>query len=394
MAASSNRVGIHHVKEVTWGTNPSTDMQAVNYTNQSFTFNIENITSNSIRSDRQVSDLIQTGADCSGGFEFELQYGGYDELLAASMFSDWVGVGGTTTETITAAASTEDFTFSTDTLTFGAGVTHDIVEGQYVRLKNCTTSGNDGDYKVAGVTGQALTLTGVTGTDVETSTTTVSGSRLRNGTTMSSFTFERSHLDMTPTQFFQYAGMVPNTMSLDFSSASVLTGSMDFVGKAATITQSTANGGSLLPAVTTDFMNAVANVGDVKMDGTAVSACLTQQITLEVNNNVRGLSSIGQLGFCDVVEGEVGVTGSINMYFKDNTIYDDFIAATAFELDIDVSDNAGNTYVFTMPKCKLSTDEIATGGKNSDVMENAAYQAILKTVDSEDYTVQICRLPA
>lgn len=401
MAASSNRTGLSFLKESVWGTTPASALTDVNYTNQSLTFNIENITSNSIRSDRQVSDLIQTGADCSGGFEFELQFGGFDELLVAALFAgDWAGSAGAgiANDSISAgdSASNLEFTLSNTggagntTITLGSSVTHNLVDGQYFRLNG--SAADDGFFKITDVTGNALTVT----PDITTSevleaadSATISGSMIRNGSTMDSFTIERSHLDIS--QFFTYRGMVPNTLSLDFSANSILTGSFDFVGKNQILAQVSSGTGANTGAATTDFLNAVSNVGEVSLDGQPVASCLLQQVTVELNNNVRGLSSIGQLGFCDVIEGEVGVTGSINMYFKDEAMYSRYLAATSFGLSIRVNDGAGNTYIVSMPTCKFSADEIATGGKNSDVMENASYQAIMHP---DGYTIQIDRISA
>lgn len=394
MGASTNRTGIAIAKESVWGTNPGTALQNVNFTGEGLAFNISNITSNTIRPDRQVADLIQTGAECSGNLDFELQYGGYDALIAAALFSAWAGVGDDQ-ETITsgATAGSLDFVVSVagSSITLGSAVVHNIVEGQYFRLKGAATNNNK-IYQATDVTGNVITVSPAPGTNEtldETDLAVISGSMLRNGSDMSSFWIERAHEDVT--QFFQYAGMVVNTFSLDFSANAVLTGSFNFIGKNAGITQVSSGTGSNVDAATTDFMNAVANVGNVRVDGVAVTGCLLQQVTIEVNNNVRGLASIGQLGFCDITEGEIGITGSMNLYFNDETYYEKYINAESFSYDFRVSDLAGNTYIFTVPKCKFSSDAVNAGGKNADVMENTNYQAIM---GAGGFTIQIDRIPA
>jgi hypothetical protein len=395
MGASTNRTGLSYVKEVTWGVNPTTQQTDINYTGEGLAFNIDNITSNSIRSDRQVTDLIQTGAECTGNIDVEIQYGGYDDLLLGALFAaSWAGVGGTTVDTITSGATVGnlDFTIASaaNTITFGSAVTHGIVVGQWFKLTGSTS--DDGYHKATVVAGQVVTVAALTGDEVldETDLATIKGSMARNGSTTNSFWIERTHDDVA--QFFQFAGMVVNTFSIDFSANSVLTASFNFMGKSATLTQATSGTGTNVAAASTDYMNAVANVGNINIDGIPVASCLLQQMTMELNNNVRGIASIGQLGFCDVVEGEIGVTGNMNLYFNDETYYDLYLAATAFSFDARVTDGAGNTYIFTLPKCKFQTDAVNSGGKNADVMENTSYQAIMH--GTLLYTVQIDKIPA
>jgi len=394
MGASSNRTGVALVKEVSWGVNPGTALKDTNFEGESLSFNVESITSNSIRNDRQVTDLIQTGADCSGGLNVELQYGGSDEFIIGALFSDgWVGVGGGAVETLTSGEVGSNLDFDLDatgnTITLGSGVTHAMIVDQWFQLNGSTT--DDGFHQVVAVAGQEITVTSITTTEVldESDTATISGSYARNGTTRSSFYIERSHEDIT--QYFQYAGMVVNTMSLDFSASSVLKSSFNFIGKSATNSQTTEGTGSNDAAETTEYMNSVSNVGDVNIDGTAASSCLLQKVGIEINNNVRGLTSIGNLGFCGVSEGEANISGSLDMYFKDEVMYDKYLASTAFSLSIRVTSNNNDTYIFSLPSCKLNADTINASGKNSDVMENATFQAIM---GSEGYTFQIDKIPS
>ena len=78
--ADTNRVQLKYIEETTWGTTPGTPtMTEIRMTSESLSYNIANIVSNEIRSDRQTTDLIQTGAEAAGGFNGELSYGSYDD---------------------------------------------------------------------------------------------------------------------------------------------------------------------------------------------------------------------------------------------------------------------------------------------------------------------------
>ena len=91
--ADSSQTQLYFVEETTWGTTPAAALKELRFTGESLGFNIETVTSNEIRADRQVSDLIQTNASASGAVNFELSYGAYDELIAAALFGDWTAIG-------------------------------------------------------------------------------------------------------------------------------------------------------------------------------------------------------------------------------------------------------------------------------------------------------------
>lgn len=88
--SSQTRLG--SIAEVTYGTTPSTPVFLVQrMTAESLNANIENVVSNEIRADRNVTDLIQVGQNAGGSVDFELSYGSYDPWLESLMFSTWSG---------------------------------------------------------------------------------------------------------------------------------------------------------------------------------------------------------------------------------------------------------------------------------------------------------------
>ena len=87
--ADSSRAQLCYLAETTWGVTPVAAMTRMRFTGESLGFQIQNTTSREVRADRQVADLIQTGAEASGSVEVELSYGAHDALLAAALFSAW-----------------------------------------------------------------------------------------------------------------------------------------------------------------------------------------------------------------------------------------------------------------------------------------------------------------
>lgn len=111
--ASQTRVA--YVAETIWGTTPSTpSFQEVRYTGESINANIQNTTSNEIRPDRNVSDLIQVGSSAGGSLDVELSYGSFDDFLESLMYSAW------STNVIENGVAEKSFTIEK---TFEAGAT-------------------------------------------------------------------------------------------------------------------------------------------------------------------------------------------------------------------------------------------------------------------------------
>lgn len=392
--SDANRTQLSFASELVWGTNPATTMVNLRITDESLNYNVENISSNEIRSDRQISDLIQIDASADGGINFELSYSAMDDLLEGALWSDWVGVGTGATESIAATAGgyAINLSSSTNVCTLGASVTHGISAGQWIELTG--SAGDDGYKFVNSVTGQALTIGGQgisTSEDLDTGAFTIKGAYLRNGVTEKSFVIERRLEDKT--KYFNFLGMVVNSLSLTLTADSIITGSLEFVGYSG---GTGAIGATYSAAPANDVMNAVANVGEI-MEGatlstTNLSGILVQEVGFTLTNSVRGLSAVGTLGNADIGVGTAEVNGTFNAYFENYKLYNKFIAATSTGLSFKAEDTAGNAYIFTFPRIKYSGDVINTPGLNSDVMENITFQAIRHA--TYDYTIQVCRFAA
>lgn len=301
--SDTNRTGLAFVKETTWGTTPASALQTLRYTGESLDYTVETTKSNEIRSDRNISDLTVVGFTASGGFNFELSYGTFDELLAGALMSTWA-------------------------------------------------------------------------TDV-----------LKNGTTETSFTIERSHEDLT--KFFTFTGMEVNTLSMTASAGAILTGSMDFMGKACTVSGASAGTGAATDATTTDVLNAMNNVGTITEGGSALSGVFINELSFNINNNLRSLKAIGTTGAADMGMGNFDCSGTLNCYFANTDLYTKFINGTASSLSFNTTDAAGNYYTFSFPNIKFSSDKINAGGINGDVMEQLGWTALYDS--SEGCAMSITR---
>jgi hypothetical protein len=392
--ADTNRVKFRYLEEATWGTTPASAMTEFRLTGESMSYTISNTTSEEIRSDRQVTDLVQTSASVGGDINWELSYGAQDDLLEGALQSDWVGVGTGSTETITSGATASNLDFSlnatSNTITLGSSVTHAVVSGQWIKLTGSTA--DDGYHLVTDATGQVLTVESISTTEVldETDAATVTGARLRNGTTEKSYTLEKEFNDIT--QLISYTGCEVNQMSMNFSTGSIVNGTFSMIGGSSAIATSTVGTGAATAAPTNDVMNAVSNIGSLREGGTEVTSAYLNEIAITLNNNLRGQEAVANLGFVGIGTGRCDVTGSFTAYFEDQVLYNKYLNGTRTSLDIRVADAAGNAYVISLPEVEYSGGTVTAEGSNADVMVSLEWTAVRDT--TYDNTIQICRFAA
>lgn len=88
--ATSNLARLRYIPEVEFGTTPAIgDSTDLRFTGESLNFTVNTETSQEIRADRQVADLIQVGAETSGDIQFEMSFGTFDDFIAAALGGEW-----------------------------------------------------------------------------------------------------------------------------------------------------------------------------------------------------------------------------------------------------------------------------------------------------------------
>ncbi|MEQ8816560.1 MAG: phage tail tube protein [Thalassobaculum sp.] len=388
--ADSSRAQLYYLAESTWGETPVAALTEMRFTGESLGFQIQNTTSREVRADRQVADLIQTGAEAAGSVELELSYGAHDPLLAAALFSAWgTPVAVSVADDIAASNAGSSFT-STATDFAAAG----IAVGQWLRVGGFAASGgaNDGYYRVTSVAAGALGVSPAPALDEAAAglTVEIAGTLLRNGVTETSFTLEKRFPDVG--QMIAFAGMVPGSFGLDIRTGAVITGSVGFTGRAATIGAASVGTGAPVAASTNPVMNAVGHVGDVREDGVLMPDAALRELSVRLDNGLRGVQAVGSLGNVDVGAGRCTVTGRVSVYFADGALYAKYLAGTPTSLSFRVTDADGNGYVVTLPRVKLVRGSIVAGGNDQDVLADFDLQALRDPVTG--CTLQIDRFAA
>ncbi len=409
--ADSNLATLAYIAETVEGTTPSTpELTQLRFTGEGVNYNVQNTTSKEIRSDRQVTDLVQTGANVTGPVNFEFSADEYDPFLKAGLLSAaWstplnFDAGGTGIGIAFSAGSA----VITD-LDTGGTLTANLAVGQFVRLTGFANAVNNSYFRVTAI-GSANAFTvdaaGVTMIDeTENTDANISASWIKTGTTRQAFTIEKGFNDAGGAgtdEYFQFAGMLINSLNLSLSAQSILTGSFDLFGRSATgpVSASIDNSGGYTAPQTGAVLNAGSNVANLFKDGAAIASGANsnyvQSLTIAVGNNLREQYAVGSLSVVGMGVGKADVTGNMTTYFATEAIMADYIAGTEFSLSFVVQTGAGaaaTQYLFDMPRCKFESGEVVAGGQDSDVLASMRYRALRYTTNG-DFTFAINKFAA
>lgn len=161
--ADTNRTRLSYGKETTFGTIPAIAFQNVRMTSESLTHGVETTVSAEIRSDRNTTDLVQTGANPSGGWNFELSLDNpSQDLIAGALWSSWTNrLKYEAADDITVANSGSTMTSAADITNFNT--TFEV--GQIVKTSGFGETANNGYHVLTAVAASVLTMTGSTLTD-------------------------------------------------------------------------------------------------------------------------------------------------------------------------------------------------------------------------------------
>lgn len=392
MGAQGSQSSVAIREETTWGEVDTGQFDLINFISESLAFSIENQSSNNVRPDRQTADLVQVSAECAGGIETEFQAANLDKLLPGALWdTNWHYINGSDNTGITAGATSSnldfDITAASNLIVLGSSVSHNIVVGQYIITAGFTNAANNGAHLVTAVSTNNITVATTTLVDeTAESTATIKGDRLRNGVTRHSYSIERQHNDIS--QFFLYKGMVPNVLDMTVESGEPISANLSFVGKDEVLNQVTTSSPAAASASTFSILNAVVSVGEIAIDGTALSACLIQSLSFSLDNKAEGKTGVGVLGFCDVNGKSIELTGNLSLYFNDDTYYDKYTNATFFSIHFLLTDAEGNSYLINIPKAKFSEATANVTGKDDDVMLDTGFTAI---VGVNGFTIEVIR---
>ena len=370
--ASSSAAQLGYIAETVFGVVPTVgNYKRLRMTGESMDYAITKEASEEINDTRTVASMVALTAAASGGTEHEMSYLEYDELMLAILQSSYTvfGVNGV------GAAFTADFAANTITAsapTAGASAFTNLKRGQFFRLA-APTSPNDGRILRVSLTvdptDTVLTLDPATPAAVAAAVAncTISTSRATNGSTMTSFSIERQSPDIG--EYWVYTGMTPSSMDLSIASGARTTLSFNFMGKRAVRDTSTYLPGTPVESYGYEIHSGVTGPACLLwVDNAPLAGTFVQSVSLNYDNALRSQEAICELGAIGIGSGTISVSGTMEVYFANGDLFDKFVANETIALTFSTLDDAGNGYVFTLPKCNISKVSTTAGGKDADMM--------------------------
>lgn len=394
--ASSNRVALRYIEEVTWGITPATPaLQALRFTDESINYNADFITSEEIRSDRMTSDTIQVSSSAGGDANGELSYATYDDFFEGAMNESWALTGsaeGAQTDISITKTGGSPNTWTIDSAALADFSDNGFVVGQFISIVGFSVAGTF-YAEITSIAALSLGIKPLTdvASEIAGDSVVVDGlDFVRNGTTKFSYTIQKGFLDITTPELWNFTGARVASMGMELATGSILEMTFSFLAKDALMTETQFAGATIVPANTNTIMNAVDNVASITFDGDpGANQFSFSSLSIELDNNLRGQEAVGTLGFIGVEPGRLMLTGSIELYFEDSTLYDNFRAATAFQLVFRVADATGQHYIVDVPRAKYTSMEIVAGGLDQDIFASAEFEAIINAAGT--YQFQISR---
>jgi hypothetical protein len=380
--ASTNQTSLSYIEEVTPGVTPaSPQFQILPTTGGAPSGKITTTTSQVIRRDRQIDDLVPTDSEVGGEIKYELAYGPFKPLIAALLEGPTVVVD---------IAGTDLFVTGPDT--FGSTTTdfdvEEVVVGMNIRVMGFTTAANNGIFKVLSVAPNEIVVDASTlVSEIAGDSVTIDAECVRNGAeTPKSYTFLKFVEGITTPAYFYYTGCQVSKMNFDFQTGAILAGSLELVGLEEIPTTTAKAGQGLVDVASYSLLNSVSSITKIDIQGLPVDTSFSS-LNLTVDNGITRAKAIGVLGAVDVAAFTLNVTAAIALYFNDLSTYQLYVNAQAFSIAFTLEDNDGNIMVVSLPKCKFEELDAPIDGKDSFLMLNGSLRALRDDVTNS--TIQV-----
>lgn len=206
---------------------------------------------------------------------------------------------------------------------------------------------------------------------------------LKQGTTPKFFTIEEGFTDIG--QYQVGRGFMIDTLNLSLKPEAIVTGSFGLVGKSASILGATSLDSD--PTAANDNEVFDAFTGSIN-EGGASSAIVTA-LDLSLKNGLESKAALFQEDAARIGVGRANLTGNASLYFTSADMANKFLNETESSLEFVLTDPAGNSYTWTIPRLKYTGSSKAL--TENDVIITLPFQALYD--DAQATCLKIVRAP-
>ncbi len=208
---------------------------------------------------------------------------------------------------------------------------------------------------------------------------------LKAGTTRRSFTFERNFADIT--QYIRYTGCEVNSLEISVAPNQMVTVGVGVVGKDMALAQTIISGATYTAVGTTEPFDSFT--GTITEGGVAIG--IVTELKLSLDNGIEPQFAIGSKTTRRPSIGRSKLSGSMTVYFEDETLLEKFLDETESSIEFALVDLDGNTLTFELPLTQYNSGQPDVSGEGS-VTIGVDFQALYSAGDASQ--IVITRTPA
>lgn len=207
---------------------------------------------------------------------------------------------------------------------------------------------------------------------------------IRSGVTRRSFTLLRNFSDITDFPYHIYRGVEITTLSLTIPASGVINGTFGAIAQTLTLAADLSALGvpTYPPESTTDVMDSFTGV--VTVGGSNQGVVTEMSLTLDNGFNPRNV--VGSRNIIRPSVGRSNISGSIQVYFENSTLFNNFINEDVSSLQIDLTDPVGNSYTIEIPRLKFSSGK-ADVSDMGPVMLPMSFQGYLDPTEDNNLII-------
>lgn len=356
---SANRVRFSTVAQSAFGTAATAFLTWANIRSASFKPLTQQVKSQILQSNRMTNLPALDSIHVQGQIAFELAFttttGAFGVQLAAMMGTTWTAA----LTQVTGATTAGGDKVVTKTAAFGSWAAGDIV-----RLASATVPTINGFYRLTAATANTITVEHSANLSAASDVVADRGDRLTNGTTMTPFTVEVANMDTSV--FVQALDCFPDTLGLQFGIGEGMTnGTLSWLGSTMSTSGSAFGSGYTADPVGQSMQNVnglpVFRIGDTLYP--------FRKGGLQLSNGMQIAAIANAAGPLDIPAGEFDATGSFEAYFSSTAHLAKVLADTSTSLMVTTRDTSGNSYVFDLPRIKLTAIDMPVTGSNTQHMQ-------------------------
>ena len=406
--SAANQVEISIAPEASFGTPAASAARTrLRYNSETLASTVNDEDSVEITQERNITDVIPLSATHGGDITTSLSFANLDTLIESCLYSSFVDADGTNDASAVGISTAGAITGTNlpdsqvgDWLYLTKGSANNAVGGWFLVTK--LGSGGTAN-KPANV--WPVPAAAITGASIEKENAHIRNGKTRKGITIQKFFASLNATDSGGKDFHYYEGAVVNTMTMEFRAGASVGATVGVSALRHTVAAETklntsetdaSTGLIYSPADTKQVgvfdINSTSGAATSLLGGaTEATAPIITAVTLSINNNIREGEELGTLDVPDLISGNFGCEGTVEMYFRDSDLYDRFLSRGEQSLAWIVREpnDEKNGYGFFMPRVRMRNARVQAGGNDSDLIAQFDYRALGDK--AANYTLAVSR---